>query len=97
MGLIERKIVHGYELIEKNVVKVDFSLKRTGYSLLKGFVLNPIGEKIANVAIEVTLIDNDYSPPKKKIIGVTFSNIDGSYAISIPVKKGYSYEIVTYP
>lgn len=96
MGLIERKTVHGYELIEKNIVKVDFYLKSTGHALLKGVVLSPTGEKLANVAIEVTIIDNNYNPPKEKFVGITFSNQDGSYAISIPVKKGYLYEIVTY-
>lgn len=96
MGVVVRKIIYGCELINRNIVKADFHLNNTGYTLLKGVVLSPIGEVLANVAIQVTIMDENYNPPKKKFVGVTFSHEDGSYAISVPIKIGYMYELITY-
>lgn len=96
MCAIERKILHGCQLINKNIVKIDFHLKNNEYALLKGFVLSPIGEPLPNVAVQVTVVDEKCNQPKKNLIGITFSHKDGSYAISVPIGKGYLYEIVAY-
>lgn len=93
---MEKKILHGYDLMNERIVKVNFHLENNNYGLLKGYVLSPTGEGLKNVAIEITVIDKKYNPPKKKFVGVTFSHKDGSYAISIPINEGYAYKIVPY-
>ncbi|MBU3160082.1 carboxypeptidase-like regulatory domain-containing protein [Clostridium frigoris] len=96
MCAVARKFLTGYELYRNEVIDLDFHFANERYFLLIGFVFNPIGDPLASAALEITLIDSHYNPPRESNIGVTFSQSDGSYGISLPLKSKCFYRVTVY-
>lgn len=96
MCAVARKYLTGYELDKNEIIDLNFYFNNEIYFLLTGVVFNPIGEPLPNAALEITLIDGRYNPSRENIIGVTFSQSDGSYGISLLLKFKCSYRITAY-
>lgn len=96
MCAVSKKLLTGYELDKNKTINLNFHFSNERYFLLTGVVFNPIGEPLPNAALEITLIDGNYTPPREKHIGLTFSQSDGSYGISLPVNLKCSYRITAY-
>lgn len=98
MCAAERRFLTGCELYKNIIIELNFYFKNDNekYFLLTGFVFDPIGEPLQNAAVEITLIDKGYNPPIEKHLGITFSQDDGSYGISLPSYPKCSYRITAY-
>ncbi|MBU3181562.1 carboxypeptidase-like regulatory domain-containing protein [Clostridium psychrophilum] len=96
MCAVARKFLTGYELEKNETIELNFCFSKEKYFLLTGIVFNPIGEPLPSAALEITLINGNYNPPLENNIGVTFSQPDGSYGISLPLKSKYFYRITVY-
>lgn len=96
MCAVARKFLTGCELDNNKIITLNFQFTNEGYFLLRGFVLTPTGEPLPNAALEITLMDRKYNPPRESFIGVTFSQSDGRYGISLPFKLNYYYTIMAY-
>lgn len=96
MCAVVRKLLTGYELNKNKTININFHFCNDRYFLLTGLVLNPIGEPLPNSALEITLIDGNYNPPRENNTWITFSQSDGSYGISLLLKFKYSYRITAY-
>ena len=96
MCAVARKFLMGCELEINKTIDLNFHFANERYFLLTGFIFNPIGEPLPNAALEITLIDGRYIPPIEKHIGITFSQADGSYGISLPLKLKCSYRLTAY-
>lgn len=96
MCAVARKFLTGCELCNNKTINLNFHFAREEYFLLTGFILTPTGDPLSNAALEITLIDGRYNPSREKLIGVTFSQADGMYGISLPLKSKCSYRIIAY-
>ena len=96
MCAVARKFLMGCELDNNKTMNLNFYFANERYLLLTGVIFNPIGEPLPNAALEITLIDGRYIPPIEKHIGITFSQADGSYGISLPLKLKCSYRLTAY-
>lgn len=96
MCAVAKKLLMGCELKNNKTIDLNFHFDNERYFLLTGIVFNPIGEPLPNAALEITLIDGRYNPPIEKHIGITFSQEDGRYGISLPLKLKCSYKITAY-
>jgi len=96
MCAVARKLLMGCELENNKTIDLNFHFDNERYFLLMGTVFNPIGEPLPNAALEIELIDKRYNPPREKLIGVTFSQVNGSYGISLPLKLKCFYRITVY-
>lgn len=96
MCAVARRFLTGCVLDENKTINLNFYFKNEKYFLLTGFVFNPIGEPLPNAALEITLIDKKYDTPREKHIGITFSQDDGSYGISLPSYPKCCYRITVY-
>jgi hypothetical protein len=96
MCAVVRKLLTGYELNKNKTINLNFHFCNDRYFLLTGLVLNPIGEPLPNAALEITLIDGSYNPPRENDTWLTFSQSDGSYGISLLLRTKCSYRIIVY-
>lgn len=96
MCAVVKKVLTGCELYKNETINLDFYFFNEKYFLLTGIIFSPIGEPLPSAALEITLIDENYNPPRENNIGVTFSQSDGSYGISLPLKLKCSYRITVY-
>jgi len=96
MCAVARKWLTGCELDKNKIIDLNFHFSNERYFLLTGVVFNPIGEPLPNAALEITLIDGCYNPPRENDTWVTFSQSDGSYGISLLSKFKCSYRITVY-
>ncbi len=80
-----RVYLSGFQILCNKIVTKNFKLNGKKRFLLMGVVYNPYGFPMSDAAVEITLADVTKDPPVKDIIGITFTERDGSYAVSLPV------------
>lgn len=94
MNKMKKIVVSGEEIVNNPVLDVSTTLSESGYFLLTGIVYAPGKQPLPNAAVEIYRIDDVANPKNKELIGVTFTQDDGTYGISLPV--GYSYSLKVY-
>jgi len=88
--------VEGSEVIKNGGATVDVYMDAGEYIFVTGKVYSPDKEILQNVAVAITLIDKNTTPPIETFLGVTFSNEEGTYGVSLLWKNNYEYKIVSY-
>ncbi|MDR5585911.1 MULTISPECIES: carboxypeptidase regulatory-like domain-containing protein [Clostridium] len=96
MCAVVREILCGKKLMHCNRVNIDSTFPKNDYILITGKVISPYKVPLPYAAIKVFSIDTRYSPTKKKYVGVTFSDEQGIYGISVPRYLEISYELKAY-
>ena len=89
------KIVPGCEIICQKLVTENFRLQGKQRCLLMGTVYTPYGLPLPFAAVEVSIITDRGNMGTAKVLGITFTEADGTYAISIPI-IGMDYIITAY-
>jgi hypothetical protein len=89
-------IISGCKVICCEILEIDMTLPANPYILLKGIVYSPKGEPLPHAAVEVLQIDKSVYPEEERSIGVTFTNEEGSYGITLPRCEPYDYKLVAY-
>ncbi|OYO67805.1 hypothetical protein C8E03_10252 [Lachnotalea glycerini] len=93
--LLQQIILTGGQIICSKIVTVDIMLPAEEFFFLKGIVYSPTGEPLPNAAVEVKLVDHVDSVAEKSL-GVTFTENDGSYGISLAKINGKQYKLIAY-
>lgn len=83
-------IIKGCQIICRKIVTQNFILPDRKRFILMGTVYTPYGNPLPDAAVEVTQLNTSVNPPLIEVLGITFSEKDGSYAISLPINdRGY--------
>jgi hypothetical protein len=88
--------VEGSEIIKNGGAIADIYMDAQEYIFVTGKVYSPDKEVLPNVAVAITLIDKNTTPPIETFLGVTFSNEEGTYGVSLLWKNNYEYKFVPY-
>ena len=88
--------VDGSEVIKNGGATADVYMDAGEYVFVTGKVYSPDNEVLINVAVAITLIDKNINPPIKTFLGVTFSDEEGIYGVSLLWKNNYEYKFVPY-
>lgn len=96
MCAVSKRVLCGKKLREHKIVKICSKFPKEDYILLTGKVLSPKKTPLSNAAIKILAINLNCFPIKKIYVGVTFTDENGVYGISIPRLLGISYELKAY-
>jgi hypothetical protein len=88
--------VEGSEIIKNGGAVANLYMDKEEYVFVSGIIYSPTKEAIPNAAVSITLIDKSETPPNEIFLGVTFSNQDGVYGVSLPWKLNYEYKFIPY-
>jgi hypothetical protein len=88
--------VEGSEIIKNGGATANIYMNQSEYVLVTGKVYSPNKEALKNIAIKINMIDKSTFPPKKEFLGVTFTDEDGVYGISLLWAKNYEYQLIPY-
>jgi hypothetical protein len=94
--MLPKIILTGCQIICSKIVTADITLPVNAFIFVKGKVYSPTGKPLPNAAVEIRLIDNSQIPSIEKSLGVTFTERDGSYGISLPRISEKQYKLIPY-
>lgn len=91
-----RYTITGFNLIRFKTVKVDLQCGESRYVFVTGKVLSPNGKPLPNSAVVIYRIDRKNNPEKNVYAGVVFCDEEGTYGVSLPRSRKYSYIFKAY-